>query len=217
MLPAVSSPAQRVDLRRSRGRATKELILDAAREVIREHGYAAATTRAVADAAGVQLSLVHYHFGGKSRLLTAVLEHENERLLERQDALYAGSEPLAEKWLRACEYLREDLRSGYVRVLWELWAAGLAEPGLAARWRAAVLGWIDLLERVAADWSRVEGVDLPVAPRAVATLVANLFLGAEAQILAGFEEADVPTFASLESCAGLIARSERDGHDSRLP
>ena len=78
------------------------------------------------------LSLVHYHFGGKRALLVAVLERENAELLERQRALFAGPGPLAEKWRTACDLLDEDIRSGYVRVLWELWAAGLADADLAA-------------------------------------------------------------------------------------
>lgn len=205
----MSSPAEKLDLRRERGRATREQILAAARDVIRAHGYAALTTRTVAEGAGVQLSLVHYHFGGKRQLLTALLEHENERLLERQRDLYAGDAPLAEQWLRACEYLREDLRSGYVRVLWELWAAGLAEPELAARWRAALLGWFDLLEGVAARWSAEHEVALPLPPRALATLVGNAFLGAEAQLLAGMPETDVPNLEALEACARLIESVER--------
>ena len=204
----MSSGVEKVDGRRVRGQATRELILAAAREVIREQGYAAATMRSVADAAGVQLSLVHYHFGGKGRLLTALLEHENELLLERQRALYAGDDPLAEKWLKACEYLREDLRSGYVRVLWELWATGLAEPELAERWRTALLGWVDLLERVTADWAAQHDVQLPMSPRAVATLVGNMFLGAETQMLAGMTEGEVPNLAALEACAALIAQLE---------
>lgn len=205
----MSSPVERVDLRRERGRATRELILAAARDVIRVHGYAGLTTRTVAEAAGVQLSLVHYHFGGKRRLLTALLEHENERLLERQRDLYAGDAPLAEQWLRACEYLREDLRSGYVRVLWELWAAGLAEPELAALWRSALLGWFDLLDGVAARWSAEHEIALPLPPRALATLVGNAFLGAEAQLLAGMPESDVPNLEALEACAALIEAVER--------
>jgi AcrR family transcriptional regulator len=204
----VSSPEARLDGRRVRGDATKEQILEAAREVIRDGGYTGATMRAVADAAGVQLSLVHYHFGGKRQLLTALLEHENERLLQRQRALYAGDQTLAEKWREACTYLGEDVRSGYVRVLWELWARGLAEPELAARWRAALLSWIDLLEGVAAEWAEAQELDLPLSPRALATLVGNAFLGAEAQILAGMEERDVPNMDALDACARLIARVE---------
>jgi AcrR family transcriptional regulator len=204
----VSSPAEKVDRRRARGRATREQILEASRDVIREQGYAATTMRTIADAAGVQLSLVHYHFGGKRQLLTALLDHENERLLARQRDLYSGVEPLADKWLRACEYLREDLRSGYVRVLWELWGTGLAEPELAARWRDALLGWIDLLEEAAAGWAAEQGIELPLTPRVLATLVCNLFLGAEAQLLAGMPEGEVPNLEALAACAELIARLE---------
>jgi AcrR family transcriptional regulator len=209
MLGRMSSAAEKVDQRRLRGRATRDQILDAAREVLREAGYGGATMRAVADAAGVRLSLVHYHFGGKRRLFAELLEHENAQLLVRQRALFAGDEPLAEKWLRACKYLRDDLRSGYVRVLWELWSAGLAEPELAERWRAAVLDWIDLLDGVAADWAAERELDLPVSSRVLATAVAQLFLGAEVQILGGLKEKQVPNFEALELCAQLIGAAER--------
>src|ERR671935_3320884 len=141
----MSSPAKAADQRVARGDATRSQILDAAREALATDGYTGTTTRAIADRAGVQLSLVHYHFGGKRQLLAAVLDRENERLLERQCALYAGPEPLADKWRTACAYLREDLRSGYARVLWELWAAGLADEDLAQRWRDAMAGWRTLL------------------------------------------------------------------------
>src|SRR6266508_3805578 len=137
----VSSQEPVLDQRIARGDATRAQIVDAARAVLAESGFAAATTRAVALRAGVQLSLVHYHFGTKRQLLGAVLEHENARLLARQGDLYAGPEPLAEKWRTACRYLGEDLRSGYVRILWELWSAGLADEELAQRWRQAMAGW----------------------------------------------------------------------------
>jgi AcrR family transcriptional regulator len=137
----MSSPARKVDLRRARGDDTRVQILAAARDALAENGAAATTTRAIAERAGVQLSLVHYHFGGKQQLLAAVLDLENERLLERQRELFAGPDTLAEKWRSACAYLRDDLGSGYVRILWELWAAGLDDEELAARWRGAIAGW----------------------------------------------------------------------------
>jgi AcrR family transcriptional regulator len=197
-----------VDQRVARGEATRSLILDAARDVLRQHGYAATTTRAVADRAGVQLSLVHYHYGGKRGLLVAVLDRENARLLERQQALYAGDEPLAAKWRAACAYLREDLSSGYVRILWELWAAGLSDPELAQRWRDSFAGWRDLLTDVAERWAAEHEVELPMSPRALATLVANAFEGAEIEILAGVSEDEAPHHEALEAVGTLIERLE---------
>jgi AcrR family transcriptional regulator len=192
-----------------RGDRTREQILQAARDLLRESGYGATTTRAVAERAEVQLSLVHYHFGGKRQLLAAVLEHENERLLARQQMLYARPEPLSVKWRTACSYLREDLRSGYVRILWELWVAGLADEDLARRWREAVAGWRGLLEHVVEQWVAELGLILPMSPRALATLVANAFQGAEVEILAGVTEDESPHLEALEACAALIERVER--------
>ena len=205
----MSSAPERLDQRVARGEATREQILDAAADVLRGEGGAATTTRAVAERAGVRLSLVHYHFGGKGNLLAELLDRENERLLERQERLYAGPEPLAAKWRTACGYLREDLRSGYARVLWELWSAGLADEELARRWRDAMAGWRALLETVAEQWADLHGVELPLPARALATLVANAFQGAEIEILAGVSEDEAPHFAALEACADLIEWFER--------
>ena len=205
----MSSAPARLDLRRARGDDTRALILDAARDALARDGYTKTTTRAIAERAGVQLSLVHYHFRTKQQLLAAVLARENELLLERQRALYASPEPLATKWRTACAYLREDLRTGYVRILWELWAIGLADEELAARWRDAIAGWRDLLADVATQWEREHEIDLPISPRALATLVGNAFLGAEAEILAGVSEEDAPHLEALESCARLIEWAER--------
>jgi AcrR family transcriptional regulator len=210
----VSSAPEKLDLRRARGEDTRALILDAARDALARDGYTKTTTRAIAERAGVQLSLVHYHFRTKQQLLAAVLARENERLLERQRALYAAPEPLAAKWTTACAYLREDLRTGYVRILWELWAVGLADEELAARWREALAGWRDLLTEVAERWEEDHGIDLPISPRALATLVGNAFLGAEAEILAGVSENDAPHLEALESVAQLIEWAERRNGDS---
>jgi AcrR family transcriptional regulator len=204
----MSTAAKTVDQRVARGDATRNLILEAARDVLAADGYSGTTTRAVAERAGVQLSLVHYHFGGKKGLLAAVLEFENEQLIARQEKLYAQEEPLADKWRTACAYLQEDLKSGYVRILWELWVAGLTDEDLARRWQDAFRAWRLLLERVVAEWSVATGVELPMPPRAIATLVANAFQGAEVEILAGVSEDDAPHYEALEAVGGLIERLE---------
>jgi AcrR family transcriptional regulator len=196
------------DGRAVRGDATRRRIVDAARDVLLERGHAAASTRAVADEAGVRLSLVHYHFGGKQGLLLDVLQRENELLLQRQQRLYADPGPMADKWRVACDFLDEDVRSGYVRVLWELWAAGLADEELAAGWRAAMAGWRSLLESVFAAWSQEIGLDLPISPRAVATLMANLFEGIEIELLAGVPPEEAPHREVLDAIGVLIERAE---------
>jgi AcrR family transcriptional regulator len=197
-----------VDGRAARGDATKLRILDAARDLLVERGYSGTSTRAVAERAETQLSLVHYHFGGKQQLLVAVLDRQNEELLERQRRLYAEPGRLSEKWRTACRFLDDDVGSGYVRVLWELWAAGLADPELAARWRATMGGWRDLLESVFADWAAGLELDLPMSPRVLAALVANIFQGIEIELLAGVAEREAPHREALEALGALIEQAE---------
>ena len=171
--------------------------------------YAATSMRAVADRAGTRLSLVHYHFGSKRGLLVAVLEDLTDRLLERQHALFADERPFADQWRTACDYLREDIRSGYVRILWELWAAGLADPELAERWRATQRRWRDLIEARLHRLQAEQNVALPMRPRALAALIGSLFEGAEIEILAGVPEHETPHLEALDACAALIARTEQ--------
>ena len=199
------SSAADTDRRAMRGQATRQRIVAAAREVLMAHGAGGTSTRAVAEQAGVNLSQVHYHFGGRHGLLIEVLHQENEALLERQRALYAAPGPLSEKWRLACGFLDNDLSSGYVRVLWELWAAGLSDPELAAGWREAVSGWRELLESVFAAWAEDVGLELPISPRVMATLVANVFYGIEVDLLAGLQ---APHREVLDSIGALIERAE---------
>ena len=119
---------------------TRTLILEAARSRLLADGYAGLSTRKVAEEAGVPLSQLHYHFGSKQGLILALFEEENQRRLARQQRLYAEDAPLWQRYERACDYLEDDLESGYVRVLQEMIAAswsnkelGSCGPGAAGR------------------------------------------------------------------------------------
>lgn len=204
-----ATPAPSEDLRVAQGRSTRALLLAAAGDVLRQEGYAATSTRAVADRAGVKLSLVHYHFGSKRGLLLAVLEDLTNGLLDRQRAMFNDDRPFADQWRTACDYLRKDIRSGYVRILWELWAAGLADAELAERWRATQRAWREIIEARLQRLQDEQDIELPMRPRALAALIGNLFEGAEVEILAGVPEDEAPHFEALEACAALIAQAER--------
>src|SRR5262249_59228108 len=106
---------------------TSTVVLEAAKKVLRQKGYAKLSTRDVAAVAGVPLSQIHYHFGSKQGMVLALFEYLNAQLLDRQNALFFDTSlSLAQQWDRACDYLDDDISSGYVRVLQELIAASWA-------------------------------------------------------------------------------------------
>jgi AcrR family transcriptional regulator len=207
--PSPKPEEPRPDRRLERGRSTRAQLLVAAADVLSQQGHKAASMRAVAERAGTRLSLVQYHFGSKQGLLLAVLDDLTEQLLERQQSMFRDERPFAEQWRIACDYLREDIRSGYVRILWELWAAGLADPELAERWQATQRGWRELIVERLERWQAECDIELPMRPRALAALIGNLFEGAEAEILAGISEEESPHLEALEACAEFIAHAER--------
>ena len=203
-----AAPATRAERRQQATSDTRASIVDAARSTLLVVGYANLSTRGVAEAAGVPLSQIHYHFGSKQQLILAVLEAENERLLVRQRAMYAGPEPLWQQWQRACDYLDEDLASGYVRILQEMIAAGWSDPDVAAAVRGYLNGWLQLLKDVAGRTAERIGGLGPFTAGEVAVLMGMPFIGVEAGLLLGFDEEELPARSALRKVGDLIRRVE---------
>jgi AcrR family transcriptional regulator len=190
---------------------TRELILEAARAGLLTDGYAGLSTRKVAEGAEVPLSQLHYHFGGKQQLILSVLARENERLIERQARMYGEERPLSERYAQACDFLDEDLASGYVRVLQEMMTAGWANDAIAVEVRALLQRWFDLLIDVLAAAEQA-GVQLgPFRPHEAATLVGLQFMGGESLLLLGMESERVPVRDALRRVGELIRSAETGG------
>jgi AcrR family transcriptional regulator len=190
--------------------AAQDALLEAAKSVLRERGYAALSTREVAMVAGMPLSQIHYHFGSKQGLVLALFEYLDAQLLDRQQALY--SDPalsLADQWDRACAYLDDDLASGYVRVMHELAAAGWADPVVGAVVRKSLEHWIGLVVELARRFERQFGRLGPFTPEEVGALVSNAFIGAESLVLTGLDSPAIPLRDSLRRVGALIRTLER--------
>jgi len=187
---------------------TRASILEAARATLLAVGSANLSTRAVAEAAEVPLSQIHYHFGSKQQLILAVLAAENDRLLVRQRQMFAGDEPLWRQWERACDYLDDDLDSGYVRVLQEMIAAGWSDRDVAEQVLAMLRSWLDVLEEVSSEAERRFGPLGPFTASDVATLVGLAFLGGEAVTLLGDEEWAGRVRTALRRVTDLIRAAE---------
>jgi AcrR family transcriptional regulator len=184
-------------------------LLDAAVGCLVDAGYAQLSTRAVAERAGMPVSQIHYHFGGKDGLLLEVLDHQNRQLLERQHEMYGSEMPLWKRWEQACDFLEEDLASGYVRVLQELIAVGWSEPDVAELVRRQLAGWAELLTSVAEEAVDTLGIS-SLRPRQIALLVGAAFLGAEELELLGFA-GDGEVVGALRAIGDLLRHAEEDG------
>jgi AcrR family transcriptional regulator len=138
-IKARPSPAA-VAARRSAPR--RPALIEAARPLFAERGYAGVGTEEIVRAAGVTRGALYHHFDGKKRLFEAVYEQIEAELAERiaTGALNAGAEsPLdamragAEMFLRACterEVQQIALLDGPSVLGWDRWREIGAEHGL---------------------------------------------------------------------------------------
>jgi AcrR family transcriptional regulator len=92
--------------------ATRAALIEAARRLFAERGYAAVGTEEIVRAAGVTRGALYHHFAGKQQLFEAVYEDVEHRLLEQIAASAMSSsahEPLqalhlgVQAFLDACE------------------------------------------------------------------------------------------------------------------
>lgn len=183
---------------------TRGRILAAAKEALLDIGFSKLSTRKIAETAGVPLSQIHYHFGSKQNLLLGVLEEENRMLLQRQEQMYRSELPLWKQWEQACDFLEDDLDSGYVRVLQEMVAAGYSDLDIAVAVRDDLKGWFDLLTTVAERAADRLGGLGPFTPREVAALAGLPFLAAEMLILLGMDEEIIPSRSALRKIGEVI-------------
>lgn len=135
--PTSGSAIERTRRRRRRfdEGETREALLDAAEELFATFGVEGVSIRSINAAAGLAAPSVHYHFGSKDDLLSAVLRRRNivvtHRLDELLDALETnGSIPRVQELVGAVagaylELLRREPVKGmrWLRLMGRLWLA----------------------------------------------------------------------------------------------
>lgn len=77
---------------------TRDAILDATEVIMVAEGYAAVTSRRVAEQAGLKSQLVHYHFGTMEELFVAVYERSEKEFLRRHLQAATSAHPLRALW-----------------------------------------------------------------------------------------------------------------------
>jgi AcrR family transcriptional regulator len=197
------------------GHETAEALLDATERLLASNGYAALSTRRIAEEAGLAHGLIRYHFGSVEELMIRTVERASDRIVARQRELYAGNQPFLDKWRTAMELFETDLRGGFPKVFAELMAHAWNEPRLRPRMRKTMEAFADVLSEAAGD--AVVELDLDpheVEPVAMGALVRTFQLGMLLERLTGI---DVGHAELLDFIDRTLSRRSNHINRSRKP
>jgi AcrR family transcriptional regulator len=126
----------------ARSADTRQRLVEAAIETLKEDGYAGASARVIADRAGSNQGLVFYHYGSVAGLLLAALDAVSADRLVRYDPAVDRAGSLPELIDVARAIFGEDLDTGSVTVLAEMIAGASSTPGLGSEVAARIGPWV---------------------------------------------------------------------------
>jgi AcrR family transcriptional regulator len=135
------APTRQSEPTADRGATTREKLVQAARELVVEHGYDGVSTGQVLATAGVSRGGLYHHFDGKDELMAAVLEAVERDFAERLavavaeardpfDALATGVQWYLDECRRSKELQRVGLYEGRKALGWQVWRETIAPYGL---------------------------------------------------------------------------------------
>jgi AcrR family transcriptional regulator len=177
---ARSGPARTVgDVRSGGARETREALVAAAIDALREKGYAGASAREIARRAGYNQALVFYHFGSVTNLLLEALDAVSAARRERYQTAVDGARGVDGLVDTAAAIFEEDLDAGYITVLVEMIAGASSTPGLGAEVASRIAPWREF----AADAVQGALAGTPFTqiaePTEIAHAIVALYLGLE--------------------------------------
>jgi AcrR family transcriptional regulator len=125
-----------------RAEETRRRIVQAARELVVERGYASVSTSDIQRRAGVSRGGLYHHFASRQELMAAVIEAIEVDLAQRlATAIADAGDPLSRLRVGAQWYLDECVRSREIQRIglyegrqalgWQLWRQSVAPYGVA--------------------------------------------------------------------------------------
>jgi AcrR family transcriptional regulator len=155
------------------GDATRRALLDAAEELLISKGMAAITTRKVAEQAGVNQALVHYHFGTIEELLLAVLERVSLQVKERSQEIYSTHESFMDGWFEEMHaMITSDFERGWGKVWLENLTLAANRPKIRKQYVKTSTMTRRLHEGQVSEMLEAHGIDARLYPaQAIVTLL----------------------------------------------
>jgi AcrR family transcriptional regulator len=186
---------------------TRDALIAAAIEVLRESGFASASARKISQRAGCNQALVFYHFGSVTDLQVAALEEVSAQRMAAYRRLLDHTGTLAELAAAARVVFEADLDAGHVRVLTEMISGAQSVPGLGERIAAVLAPWREFAVTAVRDVMTASPLGPVVPPEQAAHAVVAGILGLEMLAsLDGDRDAALALFDRARDIGDLLDR-----------
>ena len=187
------------------GAGTRQKIMDAAVETLREQGIVGTTARAIAQRGGFNQALIFYHFSSIPQLLMEAFARTSDEQIARYEAAATDVSSLHDLVAIARRLHDEDIESGAVTAVTQLMAAA-TDPELGGQILDRIDRWIAIVERSLERANPAAGaIETVVSPRSAAYAISAMFLGIELLTRLDPERAEADAvFDMMANVAGLI-------------
>lgn len=187
------------------GADTRQRIMDAAVETLREQGIVGTTARAIAQRGGFNQALIFYHFKSVPQLLMEAFSRTSDEQIARYEAAAADVASLHDLVAIARRLHDEDIETGAVTAVTQLMAAA-TDPELGGQILDRIDRWIAIVERSLERANPAAGtLESVVPPRSAAYAISAMFLGIELLTRLDPERAEADAvFDMMANVAGLI-------------
>ncbi|MEV0143871.1 MULTISPECIES: TetR family transcriptional regulator C-terminal domain-containing protein [unclassified Nonomuraea] len=187
-----------------RGDRRREQLVDAGIALLRQEGWPGVTTRAVAEGAGTNPGLIHYHFGGLPGLRTAIFRRATDQIIAPlvTELVGAADERAALEMMRRMLPLATGDEQT-TRLAAELIVGAMRDPALGAvlrtELRQARAQIAERLGQLHPDWP-------PTRLGGVATLIAASIDGL---MLHYMIDSELPATEALSAVGELLEEEEQ--------
>ncbi|MCE7798283.1 TetR/AcrR family transcriptional regulator [Sphingobium sufflavum] len=151
--------------------ATRQKLLDAAENLMREEGYAQVTSRKLGHYAELKPQIVHYYFRTMDELFEALFRHVTDKYLAALEEVIVQENPLARLFELSCDTSNAVLHIEFL---------ALANHRKSMHGLIAEFGrTLNAIEaRVIRETLEAEGIDTPgIAPEELSTIIETVARG----------------------------------------
>ncbi len=156
---------------------TKQRIIDATIETLKEEGFAGTSARAIARRGGFNQALIFYHFGTLTDLLLAAMDEASADRITRYNEAVNRAPTIQAKIEAVAALYKEDLATGRVTVASELIAGSIGRPDLRPEMAARMEPWLDLTEETMREVLSSVGLSRLLEPRLASFAAISFFIG----------------------------------------